>query len=274
MKRHNVRSSNGRFAPKTTASKKYKRTKANKTTKAKLIISGFLLDSSGSMSGKVKSVIEGFNELIAQGKDDFKKTGVITKEVVAFFGGPANSGWGSQPDTDQYANFYRPHYGVCDRLFLAASGMVGMNGAVGYSADLGNTALWESTAKLIQQLEAHEQANPGAKVILTIFTDGDENSSSAEWKNGVKIKAIIEAKQAQGWVITFMGAGDKDYVTRVATSVGIFASNSMHYANSSAGTTVTMDAMKMSRSNYTSNVSKGTSSNIGFFVQEPENKKK
>lgn len=254
MSFHNVRDKYGRFAKKT-ASTTRKRTKKSKpavSTESKIILNGFLFDASGSMSGKETSVVNGFNEIIIQGKKDEIATGVVNKQFAAFFG----TGY-TQAESEIHRLIFR--YGIC--------GTTTPEG-VTYSATMGNTALWYSTYKLIVKLTDELLRFPNAKVILTIFTDGGENQSPYEWSDGTKIKAIIEQKQKEGWVINFIGAGSKEAVEKVATSVGIFASNTLSYANNSAGTARAMAKMSASRSTYTASVASGADTNVGFFSND------
>lgn len=261
MSFHNIRDKYGRFAKKTTAAapaprKRAKKVKAAPTTTASVILNGFLIDASGSMSGKQWSVADGFNEIVTQGQADAKKTGIVNKQFVAFFG-----------------SSYKVVEKEVTKLFASTKhqdrdGMELADGSTIYSASMGSTALWESTYKLITKLEQELKINSGAKVILTIFTDGEENASLYEWRDGTKIKGIIEQKQKEGWVITFIGAGAQKAMEKVATSVGIFASNTLGYQNSAAGTARVMKKMSASRSNYTTAVADGLDSNIGFFSNE------
>lgn len=256
---HNVRDSHGRFAKKSqniapTVRKKVTKAAKNKDIiMSKVILNGFLLDASSSMGGKEESVVSGFNEIVSQGVKDTKTTGVVNKQFVAFFG----SGYLQCP--------HEVNKLVWD-MFKGCGGKVG--DAVTYASNMGMTALWESTYKLITKLENELPRNPGAKVILTIFTDGGENESSAEWRDGTKIKALIEKKQAEGWVINFIGAGTQAEVTKVATGVGIYASNSLSFNNNSAGVKKSMAKMSASRSAYTMAVADGVDSNIGFFSKD------
>ncbi len=79
---------------------------------------------------------------------------------------------------------------------------------------------------------------------------------------------LITKKIKEGWVINFIGAGEKQFVEQVATSIGIFASNSLAYNNTSQGTSTAMNKMSASRSTYTSNVSKGIVATDGFFSND------
>lgn len=253
MSFHNIRDKYGRFTKKNeTTSRKRKNKVDIIKSKATTIINGFLLDASGSMNGKGEALVSGFNEIIIQGKADAIKTGITNKQFVAFFG-------------DKYA----PVDAEVDKLVYTNAGCgVKIKDAICYNHNLGMTALWESTYKLITKLEEELKKEPTAKVILTIFTDGGENSSSREWKDGVKIKSIIQQKQKNGWVINFMGAGSKEVVTNVATNVGIFASNTLNFSNDAAGTKRSMSKMSASRSSYTAAVATSQDSNIGFFSND------
>lgn len=232
---HNVRDKFGRFAKKK-STKKVKATPKKPTT-PKHILSVFLLDDSSSMATKVYPTINGFNLLLTKGKEDAKNEKVFLHERLAKFSTSKEFHWTSF--VDQLSAFsYRPN---------------------GYS-----TALWDAVGQAIKNTEETLKMLPSnTQVLLNIFTDGEENSSVV-W-NVNTINARIKEKQDQGWTITFIGAGDKASVQKVAHDAGIFASNTMNYTNNVAGTQSAFASVVNARSAYVKNVKKGKAVKEGFF---------
>lgn len=247
---HNVRDKYGRFAPAKTT--KAKRTKAKKVDTNKVILSAFLLDASASMAPKVTGTVSGFNELLQQARKDAEKTGVKSVELLAMFGAR-----GRYISTNNVRE-----------VRLGTNCSVSENGdVIRYAADLGDTALWESAGQMLKETESLLRMLPkNTKVIFTIFTDGEENASSIDWKDGTKLKELIAQKQKEGWVVNFIGAGSDFQVKQVARSVGIVASNTLSYTNNTAGNAQAFATMSSSRSSYAKAVADGVESNVGFFA--------
>lgn len=231
-----------------TVAKKKKTTKAKVKLAATTIVNGFLLDSSGSMSSVEDVVISGFNEQLKATREAAKKAKITNLEFISFFGAE-----------------YKEHPTEINKLVRGPSGSDKGDNNVGYSSDLGMTALWESAAKLVWKLEALERANPNCRVTMTIFTDGYENASSFEWRDGSKIKEYFKEKTKQGWVINMIGAGTDQEVKKMSGSVGISASNTMSYTAGSQGTSRSMGAFSQAKAFYVQSVATNTDSNIGFF---------
>jgi hypothetical protein len=236
---HNVRGKDGRFASK----KKTRITRKKAVVSTPVtILSAFLLDYSVSMRGKESATVEGFNSIITNAEKDTNATGVTSVEFLGKFGDPANFRWEQ--------GTVKPFSKVSD-----------------YQPKDGSTALHDAVGNAIHNLEYQLIGRPAnTKILLTIFTDGEENSSKV-W-NSQSIKARIQEKQSAGWVITFIGAGSEKQVKATADAIGIFASNTLAYDNTAKGTKVSMDLFTKSRSAYTNKVAVGTDSNVGFFSND------
>lgn len=250
MKYHNVRDKNGRFSPKNGMKPLEGKTitaKRTKTAAATHILNAFLLDASGSMDGKSLATVEGFNTILTNARKDV----LPSTELLAFFGS---------------AGTYR----LFDKVTtMTLSGKIGYDneGKLGYAPILCSTALYDSTYDLIRDTETKLASMTGkVNVILTIFTDGEENDSrrvSLEM-----LKSLIETKQKAGWVITFIGAGEEWMVKKVSGAMGIFASNTTAYNNTSQGTRDVMSKMSASRTTYTQSASVGAATTDGFFSND------
>lgn len=92
------------------------------------------------------------------------------------------------------------------------------------------TPLYDAIGKTCKQLKDHIKDNPTANVVVTIITDGYENSSK-EW-TGLAVKKLIEELKEEGWMFSFIGSeGD---VEKIALQISI--TNTIQWTKTSAGT--------------------------------------
>lgn len=240
MSYHNVRDKFGRFTRKKKSRAGSKKTNVNTAKlivpiKTPSILSGMLLDDSQSMqnSGKRVATVNGFNKVLG----DSATTGIPTTEILGKFSTCSNGLKVIEDKTPLTLFSYNP---------------------LG-----GGTALWWAICEMITVLDNRLTLMPSdTKVMLTIFTDGENNEV---FNYQERAKNMITERQARGWVIVFVGAGERDQVMKMSGSVGIFASNTANYANSGAGASAVMDQLSHSRTSYAQSVSRGSSSNSGFF---------
>jgi hypothetical protein len=244
MSYHNIRDKSGRFAKKTDSPvrRKYAKVRPLKVTtptpvEETVILNVFLLDDSGSMSPKKVATIEGFNAILATARQTEQDTGIPTKDFLCKFGSPRRETWASAAVPLDLHSYHpsQPQTALNDAIVFA----------------IGKT-----------DNEILALGGKKAKVIFTIFTDGLENAS---FNRPSTVKAMIDARNAKDWVITYVGAGTQAEVERRATDIGIYASNSLGYTNDSAGTKRSMFSAASAKVSYSSKVAAGTDSNIGYF---------
>ncbi len=168
----------------------------------------FILDRSGSMSGKEDDTIGGFNSLIEKQKGE---EGDALVSVVLF--------------DDQYEVLY-------NRVSLKDIPVMTRKE---YFVR-GSTALLDAIGKTVNNIKAvqdgtEEEKKPG-KTLFVIITDGYENSSR-EYRRDV-IKNLIETRKKEDWEFLFIGA-NIDSVTEAA-SLGIDASRAANFSCDEVGT--------------------------------------
>jgi uncharacterized protein YegL len=177
--------------------------KANKTS---ILL---ILDRSGSMQGLHSDLVNGINRFI---EDQKQITGECNVSVIAF-------------DTQ-----------IEEVLWEVPLGYVPTFNTKDHFVPRGGTALYDATAHGIDKLGEHlsklpEEERP-EKVIVLIYTDGEENSSRKV--NSEILKQKIEHQtNAYSWVFVYLGA-NQDAVLN-ASNIGISASNSLTYSNNSTG---------------------------------------
>ena len=80
-----------------------------------------------------------------------------------------------------------------------------------------STPLFDAIGTTVKKLKADIKDVEDAAVLVTIITDGEENASK-EW-TGLAVKALIEHCKEEGWMFSFIGAGDD--VIHIATTISI-----------------------------------------------------
>lgn len=164
------------------------------------VLAVFALDNSGSMSFKTKDAIDGFNGYL----EGIKET--VPFLTLALFNDKLNKMYNVSPVKD------------VEPLTTAT-----------YRAG-GSTALYDTIGTLVKDTEKYMESNPGviSEVIVSIFTDGQENGSTTYTL--ASVKELIKKKEAEGnWTFVFMGSELNTYTQ--GASMGFSAANTVMYDN-------------------------------------------
>jgi len=198
-----------------------------------------VLDRSGSMNSIRDDVIGGFNSFVAEQK--------------------------AQPGECRLTMIQFDSQGV-DHLYVASpiADVKPMQ-----QADFvprGGTPLFDAIGQAIGETETRITAKKTAEVqLFVIITDGDENSSNRYSKR--QIAEMIETKQGQGWVFTFLGANLDAY--RAGESIGIGAKNVSSFAANQGGTAAAYASVSSNTAGMRSAVMHGATgqsvSDAGFY---------
>ena len=191
----------------------------------KTIVS-FLIDQSGSMGSTKQATIGGFNEYLQTLKS---KGGEVLFTLTKF--------------SDTSTNIV--HDGV------PLEQVIPLN-EYNYSP-IGGTPLYDAIGRTIVAIDNKLAGFVGEKpaVLLVIMTDGAENTSR-EFSREM-IFALIKAKEALGWAVTYMGANQDSYA--VASTFGIGAGNTVNYHTSNVKGAFA--GVAHSHSVYTSSIARG-----------------
>jgi hypothetical protein len=188
----------------------------------------FVLDRSGSMADRVSDVIGGFNGLIEKQK---REPGKATVTLSLF-------------DTNH------------DLLYSGADiNLVAPLTPATYYAR-GGTALFDAVARTIDlvgnRLRATPESRRPGKVIVTVMTDGEENSSveyGAGHGGAARLREKIEIQKNQyNWQVLFVGA-NMDAVLAGA-GLGIMRGQAINWDSSAAGVAGTFAVMSNYMSSY------------------------
>lgn len=193
---------------------------ANKKTQIYNLV---ILDKSGSMESIRKEAIDGYNETL----------GSIKATQLKFI------------DTQEH---YVSLAAFCDCGIDMIYDMTPIKDADKLTKERYDpcccTPLFDAIGKTVKALKKKIADVEDAAVLVTIITDGYENSSK-EW-DGKAVSKLIEECKEEGWMFSFVGAGED--VVKVATTISI--TNTMVWENTSEGTKKMFDIENDARAEY------------------------
>lgn len=193
---------------------------ANKKTQIYNLV---ILDKSGSMESIRKEAIDGYNETL----------GSIKATQLKFI------------DTQEH---YVSLAAFCDCGIDMIYDMTPIKDADKLTKEKYDpcccTPLFDAIGKTVKALKKKIADVEDAAVLVTIITDGYENSSK-EW-DGKAVSKLIEECKEEGWMFSFIGAGED--VVKVATTISI--TNTMVWENTSEGTKKMFDMENDARAEY------------------------
>lgn len=213
------------------------------STAAKEVYDVFVLDRSGSMASIWQSTMTGVNEYINMAKRDAVANGVKSYLSLLKF-------------DDQFLTVY-------DRMPIAEVPTIDAN----VEGPRGGTALYDAIGKAVNGIKAHlvgREASDDVDVTITIFTDGEENSSK-EFKHADITALLKDVQDRFKWTITYVGAGNLDKVRDVSRRLGVMASNIANYSHDAASTLNMFADLSGARSVKSALFTKGVKCNTGYF---------
>ena len=183
----------------------------------------FVLDDSGSMQSCRVSTISGYNEYLQAQKKDAKETGIPTFISLYKFDGLSVNTVFSRVSVDEVKDLDEESYNP--------QGMTNLYDAIG------GVMLHVNT-----QLSANKKAGRDS-VIITILTDGAENSSRTF--DNKTIKQMVEKAEGKNWGFMFLGANIDAFAA--GSSLGFNSNNTMQYDTASMANTIRSASAMTSR---------------------------
>lgn len=187
-----------------------------------------VLDRSSSMGCVRDATISGFNENLLSCRDAEKDPEVEQKFSLVTFSDIVNFDIWEKPVED-IKDLNRDTYSPC-----------------------GSTALYDALGKSVVKLKdeiREDLENQDANVIVTVFTDGQENTSKEYDFNRIK-SLLEELRGSRMWTFTFVGCDES--TLRQARSLGFSAANTMSYTPDKKGTADAFSKMSRCRGQYIS----------------------
>ena len=213
--------------------------KKQNESKAKRVFNLIIVDESGSMSVIRKQAFAGMNETLQTVREMQKK----------------------YPDTNQYVTLVtfdsdhtKWHY---DNTPAADTRNLDWKAYNPCAA----TPLYDAMGKAISKVNA--QIDEGDNVLVTVITDGEENSSE-EWTLKM-IRTMIEKLKKQNWTFTLIGTDNLDVET-MAKSFAI--DEHLEFQQDEADTRAMFACERRSRERYNCCIADDTLMPIGSFFKE------
>jgi len=213
-------------------------TKQN-VSKTKRVHNLIIVDESGSMSIIRKQAFTGMNETLQTVRQMQKKFPDQSQFVTLLTFDSGHATW-------HYDN--TPASRTCDISWKA------------YTPS-GGTPLYDAIGKGISKVNA--QIADGDHVLVTIITDGEENSSE-EWTLKM-VRTMIEKLKKQGWTFTLIGTDNLDVET-MAHSFAI--DEHMEFHQDIEGTRAMFACERRSRERYNLCVAEDANMSVGSFFKE------
>lgn len=176
------------------------------------VLINFVLDKSGSMHNLQRATIEGFNSFLM---DQKKQEGECKLSLTQF-------------DTSFRVDYVGRDIGVIpmlDTMSYQPSGGTALLDAVGTTIKGAEQWIARNSSKTIHSMGVGSSMFSTTpvdwKVLVVVFTDGEENSSQ-EWHLNQPMKpgddrdvgGLIQWKQQEGWEFMFLGTGGSQWLEK------------------------------------------------------------
>jgi hypothetical protein len=183
----------------------------------------FVLDDSGSMQSCRAATISGYNEYLQSQKKDAVETGIPTFVSLYKFDGSSVKCVFNRVAADEVKELDEKSYNP-----------------------QGTTNLYDAIGGVMIQINTQLAANKKAdrdSVIITILTDGHENSSRT-FAN-TDIKQMVEKAEGKNWGFMFLGANINAFAA--GSSLGFNSNNTIQYDTAAMGNTMRSASAMTSR---------------------------
>jgi Mg-chelatase subunit ChlD len=183
----------------------------------------FVLDDSGSMQNCRAATISGYNEYLQAQKKDAKETGIATFVSLYKFDGRNVNNVFNRVSVEEVKELDEKSYNP--------QGMTNLYDAIG-----------GVMMQINAQLAANKKSNRDS-VIITILTDGHENSSRTF--DNTNIKQMVEKAEGKNWGFMFLGANIDAFAA--GSSLGFNSHNTIQYSTASMENTMRSASAMTSR---------------------------
>ena len=196
-----------------------------------------ILDESGSMSSIKSSIINGFNELVQS-----------LKGIEAQF-----------PEQEHLISMVS--FNDLNNKILHFADRVNKLDAINDSTynPEAMTPLFDAMGFSISKLKKYLEGKDNYSVLVTVLTDGEENSSKEY--SGLAIKNLVDELKQQNWTFTYIGTGHD--VEGMASKMNI--QNTMTFDKNDSDIKRMFIKDSKSRVRYSQNIKNSKSSNDNFY---------
>jgi len=176
-----------------------------------------ILDRSGSMHTIRRAAVDGFNETLAgikKAQEKFADTQDHYVTLVTFCSCETRHVFDKTPVAEAHPLAEADYEPCC------------------------STPLYDAMGFTLTAMRQHVKAMEDAVVVVTIITDGLENSSKEY--TGASIKSLVEQLRGEGWTFTYMGANQSS--AEVAMTLSIRNARNFDYSEEGTRSTMKKDS--------------------------------
>jgi Mg-chelatase subunit ChlD len=195
--------------------------RAGKNPKLSHIV--FVLDESSSMSSCWDSTISGYNEYLAGQRTDAERTGIETLVSLYKFNGSQVNCVFDRVDVKSVKPI--------DKTSYRPSGGTNLNDA------------FAGAMMQVNKLLSAKHKSDRESVIITVLTDGEENSSRTFSSSDVK--GMVEKAEGKSWGFMFLGANINAF--HAGSALGFNMNNTMQFNAKNIGETINAASAMTSR---------------------------
>ena len=128
----------------------------------------------------------------------------------------------------------------------------------------GGTPLYDAMGAAINRLKGDLYGAGPHNVLVSVFTDGEENSSREF--SGAAIRALLKELEDKGWTFTYIGTGHD--VTAASGGINISVHNSVSFSANEAGFSEMMAKERSARQRYSEKIRSKEDLRSGFYQEE------
>lgn len=199
----------------------FKPKRAGKNAKLSHIV--FILDESSSMSSCWDSTISGYNEYLAGQRTDAERTGIETLVSLYKFNGSQVNCVFDRVNVKEVKPL--------DKTSYRPNGGTNLHDAFG------------GAMMQVNNLLSAKNKSDRESVIITVLTDGEENSSRTF--AAADIKGMVEKAEAKSWGFMFLGANIDAF--HAGSNLGFNVNNTMQFNAKNVGETINAASAMTSR---------------------------
>ena len=139
--------------------------------------------------------------------------------------------------------------------------MSDFNVALKFNGTRGGTPLYQTIGETLERLL--NEVPKEDKVLVKIFTDGEENESRGKYANPSALKALIATCESRGFTITFIGT--KDDTAYIVRHLNIDVSNTLVHDNTGEGVKMSFQTQAFATTQYRKSLEEGEDVSRGFY---------
>lgn len=154
-------------------------------------------------------------------------------------------------------------YSITTHCFMTLLTSVKLN----FNGANSSTPLYRTVGETLERLL--EVVSSQDKVLVKIFTDGGENTSTGKYKDPLVLADLIKKCEERGFTITFIGT--KIDTETIVNSLKINSTNTLVHNNTGEGVATAFNVQAEATRGYSKRLKEGEDVTIGFYSKTVNN---